>query len=273
MFLWDKSVSALGVPAGQVVHLFRSMRPVQLALPGMPVQQASAFLCQYRGAAGIVTTAAFHLEKQSQLAFYFGDPKEVAAAKADGMLDQGLNFVESMGFLLADLDIHLLSGSDRDLLWDSLPLKAGVEPAEDEPKATEVKVVKPPAVAAKAEEAKTVEAKAPVVPPPAPGPVASAPAKRVAAPPVVAEPAAVQTPATPETKTAVPAPPAAAKPAAPKPTTPDATEAVDDLLAAVSALRANRPGLRARKTPPPPEELDRRRKEFRENMGRILASL
>ena len=30
---------------------------------GMPVQPASAFLCQYRGAGGVVTAAVFHLEK------------------------------------------------------------------------------------------------------------------------------------------------------------------------------------------------------------------
>jgi len=265
VFLWDKSASILDVSADKVVHLLRSMRAVQLALPGMSVQQATAYLCQYRGGTGIVTVAAFHLEKQQRLAFYFSDPKEVPAAKADSLLDQGMNFVESMGFLLADLDFHLLSASDRDLLWGSLPLKAGVESVEVETAAP----AEPAPVAAK--------------------PVAAAPAPARVVP--AAQPAKAATPPPPQPK-AAPAPTAPIPPASPKPApaavakkvekdvAPTATaakeeltEGVDDLLAAVSALRANRPGLRARKTPPPPEELNRRRTEFRENLGRILASM
>jgi hypothetical protein len=48
---------------------------------------------------------------------------------------------------------------------------------------------------------------------------------------------------------------------------------VDDLLAAVEELRTRRPGVRARKKPPSPEELKRRRQDLRENLGRVLASL
>ena len=54
---------------------------------------------------------------------------------------------------------------------------------------------------------------------------------------------------------------------------PEVAENVDDLLAAVEAMRAKRPGLRARKTPPSPEEMNRRRLKLRETVGRILASL
>ena len=51
------------------------------------------------------------------------------------------------------------------------------------------------------------------------------------------------------------------------------TENVDDLLAAVESMRAKRPGLRARKLAPSAEEIDRRRLQLRETVGRILASL
>ncbi len=50
-------------------------------------------------------------------------------------------------------------------------------------------------------------------------------------------------------------------------------ENVDDLLAAVEAMRAKRPGLRARKLPPSAEEMDRRRQQLCETVGRILVSL
>jgi hypothetical protein len=48
---------------------------------------------------------------------------------------------------------------------------------------------------------------------------------------------------------------------------------VDDLLAAVEALRTRRAGPRLRRKPPSREELRRRRQELAANLGRILASL
>ena len=45
MFHWAKTMNSLNISAGQVLSLFRSMRDVQLALPGLPVQQATAYLC------------------------------------------------------------------------------------------------------------------------------------------------------------------------------------------------------------------------------------
>ena len=67
--------------------------------------------------------------------------------------------------------------------------------------------------------------------------------------------------------------PAPAQPA--QETKPDVEDSdnVDDLLAAVEAMRAKRPGLRARKMAPSPEEMDRRKQQLRETVGRIWASL
>ena len=77
MFTWDKSFHAINLPASKVVALFRSMREVQLALPGVSAQQASAYLCQYQSVAGVCTVAVFHLHKSHLLAFYVSDPQFV----------------------------------------------------------------------------------------------------------------------------------------------------------------------------------------------------
>jgi hypothetical protein len=230
------------------MHLFRSMREVQLALPGVSAQQASAFLCQYQVEGGIATVAVFHLHKSKVLSFYFSDPRVVPAQKTDSMLDQGLNFVESMGFLMTDQDIHLLDEADQKMLWASLPMKAGLSeeegPAPDEvpaPKTKEKPVAKVEAASAKATPVVKKEASVAVT--------VSKAVKEVA--PVVA-PVEAAPKAEPKTET---------------------TENVDDLLAAVEAMRAKRPGLRARKSAPSVEEMDRRRLQLRETVGRILASL
>lgn len=237
MFQWDKSIPSIDIPADQVLHLFRSMRTVQMALPGVPSQEASAYLCQYeeKKGGGVLTAAVFHMHKSEILAFYYSDPKAVTADKADGAFDQGMNFVESMGFLLADLDIHLLTGDDRDMFWDSLPLRKGADA---------LKSTEEPGAAQKAVKDKAA-GRAPATKTPLPKPTH----KKIAIEEAVA---AITQGDKGE---------------------PVVQEGVDDLLAAVEAMRAKRPGLRARKTPPPAEELQRRREQLRENIGRILASM
>jgi hypothetical protein len=240
MFRWEKSLSSLTVPAGAVLHLFRSMRDVQLALPGLPAQEASAYLCQYATPNGVGTTAVFHLHKSSQLAFYLEAPHEVAADQAEAKLDQALVFVESMGFLLTDLDIQLLGDDDRKLLWSALPLQSGVQG-----------------------DASGIQSK--------PSPARPSP-RRLTAPPA----ATVKTSASPNTSPAAQPHRESVRQPVPPPT--DAGEQraqanVDELLAAVEELRTRRPGIHARRTPPGPEELQRRRHKLRENLGRILASL
>jgi len=250
MFRWEKSFSSLAVPAGAVLHLFRSIRDVQLALPGLPAQEASAYLCQYATPRGVGTAAVFHLHKSSQLAFYLEAPHEVAADQAEAKLDQTLVFVESMGFLLTDLDIQLLSDADRDLLWSALPLQSGVQGGA--PGAQ-----------------------------PEPPPVRQSPRRLTATPAAPADRALLAT--------AVKAPPAmralpaaepnrepVRQPVPPRPADEREQRAqanVDELLAAVEELRTRRSGIHARRPPPGPEELQRRRLDLRESLGRILATL
>lgn len=252
MFQWDKSVNAINVPACKVVHLFRSMREVQLALPGIPAQQAGAYLCQYQLEGGIGTVAAFHLHKSQLLAFYFSDPRAVPEQKIDSMLDQGLNFVESMGFLMTDQDIHLLDAADQEMLWASLPLISGL-PKEKDPQ--------PASVAAgmsveKSAGETAVKVETNIV---------------TTVPDVKSESAVTVVNNNAETKESLVDEPEKLADKA----EPDSVPAdnVDDLLAAVEAMRAKRPGLRARKSLPPIEEMARRRLQLRETVGRILASL
>ena len=250
MFRWDESISGIDVPAGDVIHLFRSMRDVQLALPGLSAQQASAYLCQYKQPEGVATVAVFHLQKSGILAFYISDPRVVPKQKVDDMLDQGLNFVESMGFLLTDQDIHLLDEDDRKMLWESLPLKNGLAGEEAASGLAQAKPPEPSAAERPAASATTAASTAEQVKPASTKAAGSKPASKTS---TSAEPVVELETITPEeSKTA---------------------ESVDDLLAAVEEMRAKRPGLRARKAAPSAEEMQSRKKQLRETIGRILATL
>lgn len=238
MFQWDKSISQLEVTAGDVVHLFRSVSDVQLALPGLPAQPATAYLCQYRAAGRVATAAVLHLVSSDRLAFYRDNLGGVAFDQAAAMLDQALNFIESMGFLMTDLDYQLHADLERAALWSALPLQQGVraQPGGSWPAA----------VAATTSQQTAGRASVPTPP---------------------TRPATVKAP---------PAPPLQPLPAADNPfgqTAPAAAGHGDALLAAVAALRADPGNPRPEPQPPGPDELRRRRRELGKTLGRILASL
>ena len=250
MFIRDESIHGIDVPADNVVHLYRSMREVQLALPGVSAQQASAYLCQYKQPDGIATVAAFHLHKSGILAYYFSDPRVVPKQKMDDMLNQGLNFVESMGFLLTDQDIHLMDQADLKNMWESLPLKKGLLDKESSPGSLPTKTSG--AVAAKKPAAGVTDH-------------SSIAAKQQA----VVETTARNEPVTKQSSTGEPV----------LETEPEAAEEnaisdnVEDLLAVVEAMRAKSNSLRARMTVPSAEEMKQRKEQLRETVGRILATL
>jgi hypothetical protein len=157
-----------------------------------------------------------------------------------------LNFVESMGFLMTDQDLHLLDRSDQEMLWASLPLAAGLQ---DESAAAAIPAKKPEVQS----DARSVKPGVDTAPPKQPTPSISAAPGKAATP----EPAAV----------------AAVKSAPDTEPNADAEDNVDDLLAAVEAMRNKRPGLRARKSPPSAQEMAQRRLQLCQTVGRILASL
>jgi hypothetical protein len=248
MFQWDKSISKLAVTASDVIHLFRSVSDVQLALPGLPAQPATAYLCQYRAAGRVATAAVLHLVSSDRLAFYCDTRGGVAFDQAPAMLDQALNFVESMGFLMTDLDYQLHADLERAALWSALPLQQGVraQPGGSWPAA----------VAATASQQTAGRAVVPTPP--------TRPATLKAPQPAAAR------------GDELPAVALQPFPAADNPfgkTTTAATGQGDALLAAVEALRADPGNPRPESQPPGPDELQRRRRELGKTLGRILASL
>lgn len=278
MFIWDESIHGLDVPADNVIHLFRSMRDVQLALPGISAQQASAYLCQYKQPDGIATVAAFHLQKSGILAFYCSDPRIVAEQSKDDMLNQGLNFVESMGFLLTDQDIHLMEQADLQKLWEALPIKKGLENKSSSPEPLQSK---PSAAVASEKPASSMTEQGSRVAKKQPAAENASSSKPVTKQSSAVKPGLKTQPETPAENTSISKPvtkQSAAEQPCPEtqletPAENTLSENVDDLLAAVEAMRAKSTALRAHKTVPSAEEMKARKEQLRETVGRILATL
>jgi hypothetical protein len=141
MFHWRKEMERLDVSARKVRRLYRSLSDIQVALPGLPSQEATAYLCAWEMGENFGIAVVLHLHISRRLAVYCHEPEKIPKEDVARVLNEGIHFAESMGFLLGDLDIQLLNPRQRLDRWDSLPLKGGdaartpspAEPAETLP--------------------------------------------------------------------------------------------------------------------------------------------
>lgn len=122
MFVQQKQLSVLNVPSSRVSMLYRSGTDIQLALPEMPSQMASAFMMLLRGGGKVQVLVALHLTKSAVNLFYVSDSGEVAAELADRELEAGLDFAESMGFVLNDVEFNRKTGPEKEAYWKSMPI-------------------------------------------------------------------------------------------------------------------------------------------------------
>lgn len=125
MFFLQKALERLDIPDDQVLCLHRSMGDATVALPGFSAQRTTAYLCVYKGGKGVRIAVVLHLKASGRLAFYLNEEGEVGKRQAQKILDGAIYFVESMGFMLNDMEIERLPQEERTALWKALPLQSG----------------------------------------------------------------------------------------------------------------------------------------------------
>lgn len=148
MFVQQKKLTHLNMPSKRLRRFFSSTVDVQIALPGYPAQMASAYLSALASRGGIQVILGLFLVQSRCSVFFLPPSGEVAPEQAEMMVQSGLEFAESMGFVLADADIHKLRPEKLDALWTGLPIcnPPAPEPVTPEP---EVATEKTEAVATK----------------------------------------------------------------------------------------------------------------------------
>ncbi|GAB4172047.1 MAG: hypothetical protein Tsb0017_20440 [Geothermobacteraceae bacterium] len=144
MFRLDEKLNRLGIAARQVVRLEQSHGDAQVSVPGFPSQMAGAYLCVFQARGGLRIAVVLHLRASNRLAFFLNENGPLDKEAANQVLGEAIRFAESLGFLLANLDIHRLDPEARRKLWESLPLATGLSET-DEPESEEKPVKAEPA--------------------------------------------------------------------------------------------------------------------------------
>lgn len=122
MFILQKNLSVLNVPRERVAMLYRSDADIQLALPDLPSQLATAFLVVLKGGGKGQVLIGLYMTKSHQSLLYVSDAGEVDAEHVDQELEAGFEFAESMGFILNDAELDRMTAEQQEVYWKTLPI-------------------------------------------------------------------------------------------------------------------------------------------------------
>jgi len=122
MFVQHRNLTQLSLPVQRVDLLYRSGNDVQLALPGLTPQLASAFLLKLKETAKGQVVIGLHLRLSQTNIFYVTDRAQLSIEQADLEFEAGIEFAESMGFVLFDVELSQKTAPERETYWQSLPI-------------------------------------------------------------------------------------------------------------------------------------------------------
>jgi hypothetical protein len=115
VFRPDPTITFIAAQCEQVVTVVESINQPQLSIPGKAAQAAQAYLCGVRNANGSFSVyVAFFLPETAENVIYAHEPREVPSEDYRAAEAEGLQFLESMGFMLDNLNFRNLPGEGQE---------------------------------------------------------------------------------------------------------------------------------------------------------------
>jgi hypothetical protein len=114
--VFEPDPSILYIPADreQVVALVESINQPQVSIPGKEPQAVQGFLCGLRNANGTFSIyVSLYLARSQENVVYASDRREVGMEEYRDVEVEGLHFLESMGFMLDNLNFRNLAHAQQ----------------------------------------------------------------------------------------------------------------------------------------------------------------
>jgi hypothetical protein len=125
VFSLDDTVRGFDASREQVAALFQSINAPHVAIPGRRAGPAQAFIACLRGTQGFTVTIYLWLSESQDCAVYVTDGVAQTPEDYRTLQTDALGFVESMGFMMDNLNYRALA-SDRQIeVLGSLPMYRG----------------------------------------------------------------------------------------------------------------------------------------------------
>ncbi len=129
MFKPEPSIPFVGVTREQIVALIESINQPQISVPGKVPQAVQGYLCGVRNANGTLSIfVALHLPKSGENVIYVHDRRQLTLEEYRDVEIEGLHFLESMGFMLDNLNFRNLAPALQDTTLKRVPLFSAPRP-------------------------------------------------------------------------------------------------------------------------------------------------
>jgi hypothetical protein len=122
VFNLDPRLRGLPATREQVVSLHQSINAPHVAIPGKQAGPAQAFILGVRAQGGFAVYIYLYLSEVGDCAIYASDQRAVAAESFAGEESEAMGFVESMGFMMDNVNFRALPPADQDELVKNLPV-------------------------------------------------------------------------------------------------------------------------------------------------------
>ncbi len=129
MFKPEPSITWVPVVREQVVAIVESINQPQVSIPGKQSQQVFGHLVGIRNANGTFSIyVALHLPKSGENVVYVNDRHQLTVEEYRDVEVEGLHFLESMGFMLDNMNFRNLSAEVQVQTLGRIPLFSQTRP-------------------------------------------------------------------------------------------------------------------------------------------------
>lgn len=133
MFQPDPSISFIPATREQVVALIESINQPQISIPGKTSQIVQGYLCGLRNPnATFSIVIVLVLHKSGEKVVYVHDKKQLTLEAYRDVEIEGLHFLESMGFMLDNLNFRNMAPALQDATLQRIPLFSASPPRPSE---------------------------------------------------------------------------------------------------------------------------------------------
>lgn len=124
MFTPEPSLTWLHTTRDQVVAIVESINQPQVSIPGKAAQAVSGHLCGLRNPNGSFSIyAVLHLPRSGENVVYLPDRRQLTTVDEYRAVEvEGLQFLESMGFMLDNLNFRNLAPDAQEQVLRRVPL-------------------------------------------------------------------------------------------------------------------------------------------------------
>ena len=123
MFTPEPSIQFVPATREQVVAIIEAINQPQVSIPGKEPQAVQGVLCSLRNPNGTFSiVVALHLPRTGENVVYLHEKRQLSAEEYREVQDAGLHFLESMGFMLDNLNFRNMAPALQDEMLKRLPL-------------------------------------------------------------------------------------------------------------------------------------------------------